>query len=65
MPIRTQSHFVELNANNEDMLFDEIDDDTEKSLNKMLLDNEKDGEDVDLERDEDELLIWEATKRTQ
>jgi len=39
------------------MLFDEIDDDTEKSLNKMLLDNEKDGEDVDLERDEDELLI--------
>ncbi len=34
-PARTQSHFVELNSNNEDMLLEEIDD--EERMNALLL----------------------------
>ena len=34
-PTRTQSHFVELNSNNEDMLLEEIDD--EERMNALLL----------------------------
>ena len=59
-PVRQQSHFVELNSNNEDMLLEDIED-TEKHLNKMLLDDDDDN-DADLNnRDEladvDEMLI--------
>ena len=52
-PARTQSHFVELNSKNEDLLLEEIPSDAEKSLNKMLLDTENQEE----QKVEDELLI--------
>lgn len=57
-PVRQQSHFVELNSNNEDMLLEDIED-TEKHLNKMLLDDDKDADRNnrgDL-KDIDEMLI--------
>ena len=52
LPSRTNSHFVELNSHNEDMLLEEIDA-NENNLNKMLLDEEepcfeRSGDDGDL-----------------
>lgn len=54
-PSRTLSHFVELNSKNEDMLLEEIAD-AEKSLSKMLLDDDE-AKKVDNAQDEDENLL--------
>ena len=52
LPQRTQSHFVEMNSKNEDLLLEEITE-PDKSIDKMLLDDD----DAGGAHDDDELLI--------
>ena len=56
--MRTQSHFVEMNSKNEDLLLEEMTEPEKLSIDKMdkmLLDDE---ENTGTAHDDDELLIW-------
>ena len=52
-PQRTQSHFVEMNSKNEELLLEGISEENEKSLNKLLLEDDT----AKVDKNDDDMLI--------